>query len=922
MDTPPSAHAPLPLFGRDRELRVIDGFLGRACREGASLFLAGQPGVGKTRLLTAAAERAAALGGRVLWGTGVQYRADVSYGALRTILLPLAAGFNRLPVHQREALMSALGLRTGPVPDRLVILNACLNLLRQEAESRPLVLVVDDLQWIDPPSATALGFVARRPAGSRLGLIAASRPWENDPFKRGGLARLQVRPLADEASDALVSTAFPAMAPRVRHRVVAESRGNPLALLELPGVLSTTQMSAIEALPDVLPLTGHIESAFAARIARLPDETRHTLLVLAQEGTGDLRVLQQAVPGEPVLDHLAAAERSKLVTVDLATRRVAFQHPLARSAVVDSCADADVRQVHHVLAQVFAYDPDRSAWHLAEAAAGADDRVAELLEQAAHRRLRRADTTGAMEALTRAAELSADDTERSRRLAETAYLAACVTGEPESAARLLAESRRIRADHGGSLHAAATEACLLLDGDQGDLEAAHAALVAAVERGDHGYRAARSDLVDALDMLMTVCWAAGREDFWPPLHEAVARLSPTPPEVLLLTSGTCPSPAGTSPDTRQRFARLIDRQEGERAPHHLVRINSSAIYLDLFDSCRSAAWRIIEDGRAGGAVASGLSTLAHLCLDDFGTGRWEEAEQLADEGLASAQARGYGFVGGAFPLLKALLAAARGEESADWWADEVTRLAEGRKAYGVARTAHHPRALAALGRDDHEAAYRHACAVSPAGTLEPGSPHAPWVALDLVEAAVRTGRTEQAAAHVRAMREALPELSPRLAMLTLAAQALVAPDQSAADLFERAVSTPGAHRWPFDHARVQLLYGEWLRRARALGEARAQLTTALGALRRLGATPWANRAAGELRASGRSGSAETGGGMGLAALTPQELEIASLAAEGLTNKQIGAKLYLSPRTVGTHLYRIFPKLGITSRASLRDALSR
>ncbi|MFF0050823.1 AAA family ATPase [Streptomyces sp. NPDC005498] len=909
------------LIGRKRELSVVEEFLARVRDRGAALFLYGEPGVGKTRLLDAAARGAAALGTRVLRETGVQYRADVSYGTLRELLLPLAARLDKLPPQQRDALTRALGMTSGAVPDRLMILNAALALLRGESESGPVLLVVDDLPWIDRPSAAALGFVARRLAGARLGIITASRLEENDPFMRGGLPRLLVRPLDDTAADTLVGEVFPTMPPRVRRRVVAESRGNPLALLELSSALTPAQLTAVEGLPDVLPLTGHIEAVFTNRIARLPAETRRALVILAQEGTGDFQTLQRAASGQPILDQLAPAESAKLVKVDMTTRKVLFRHPLVRSAVVESATDADLRHIHRTLADLLVYDSNRSAWHLAQAACGPDERVAALLEDTAHRKIRRGDATGAMRALTRAAELSEDEVERSRRLAENAYLAACVIGEPATAIRLLDESRQFHPRYGGSLHAAAAKACTLLNGE-GDSEAAYSVLVEAIHSGDHGYQASRSDLVDALDMLLTVCRAAGREDYWPAARTAVGRLRPAPPEALWLMSETYPDPVRATADARRRLAALIDGQDGEADPQNLLRINASAVHLDQFGGCRSSAWRIIENSRAGGAVRSGLSSLAQLGLDSFGTGRWEEAETLADDGLQLARSLGYAFVSWEFHLLKALLGAVRGDEQALVWADELTRVAVGRKAYGAARTADHPRALAALGGGDFEAAYRLASRVSPPGRLAPYSPHAPWMALDLVEAAVRTGRQTEAEAHVRALCDgAVDQLSSRLHLLVRAAQALVAPDEEAIALYDRAVTTPGARHWPFDHARVQLLYGERLRRMRAAAEARSHLTTAVEIFWRLGAVPWEKRAARELRASGHGGSHGTAGNAA-ESLTSQEFEIASLAAEGLTNKQIGERLFLSPRTVGTHLYRIFPKLDITSRAALRDALSR
>jgi DNA-binding CsgD family transcriptional regulator len=906
---------PRTLAGRDRELFVVDEFLLRAGERGAALFLHGEAGVGKTRLLDIAAERAAAAGFRVLRDTSPQFQAQVSFGSLSRLLLPLSGGFSRLVRTHRDALMRALGTATGPAPDRLLIFNACLALVSGQARERPLLFVVDDLQWMDPASTTALGFIARRLDGTRVGVLTASRTQDEDPFRRAGLPRLQVRPLNDSDATGLLRDAFPEMSAGVRQRVVAESRGNPLALLELPAALTPMQIRALESLPDVLPLTGNVEAAFAARIDALPFETRRALVVLAEAGTGDLGVLQLAVPDQPVLDQLAPAERARLVKVDMATRRVIFRHPLLRSAVVESCTDIDIRHIHRSLAELFVHDPDRAAWHLALAASGPDGHVATLVEESAHRKILRGDAVGAARALTRAAHLSEDVRDRSRRLAETAYLAACVLGEQDTASRLLAESRQLDPGHGGSLHAAAATACLMLNGT-GDASTAHTVLVRALEDANHGWQAGRKDLLDALDMLLTVCRVAGREDYWKPLRQAVSRLGPKPPEAVLLTSRIFPDPVRATAEDRRRLSKLVDVRNWTEAPYQ-TGITSAAVYFDLFDGCRSHAWRIVENSRTGGAVRIGLTAMAHLSMDGFATGRWREAERLADEGLALAESHGYTFVAWSFLYQKAMLTAVRGEvREARQWADRLTAVTKARQAEGSARTVGHPLALAALAEDDFEAAYRHASLVGRPGEL---SADAPWVALDLVEAAVRSGRISEAQVHVRALRESgVAKLSPRLKLLAQAAQAMVAPDDEALILFEQAVSVAGAGRWPFDYARAQLLFGERLRRMRSAAEAYTHLNTALGVFRRLGAMPWEHRAAEELRAAGRS-TAGTGAAVNL---TAQELEIASLAAEGLTNKQIGERLYLSPRTVGTHLYRIFPKLGIASRAALRDALLR
>ncbi|MER6066307.1 AAA family ATPase [Streptomyces sp. NPDC001792] len=911
------------LFGREAELHALDAFSSRVRREGAVLLLSGEAGVGKSVLLDAAVAGAEAAGARVIRATGVQFEADVSYAVLNQLLLPLTAGFAHLGEEERNALMVALGLLSGRVPDRTVIARACLDVLGHEAEQRPLLLVVDDLPWIDRPTTVVLEHLAHHLAGSRIGLLTASRTGEDSYFDAGGLPALHVEPVDDEAADELLRTAFPDMALRVRRRILTEARGNPLALLELAEALDPTQMSAREALPEVLPLTEGIEALFASRIKQLPEPTRDALLLAALEGSGDLGLLRRTATADGGTTALVPAETAKLIEIDEAAGRVLFRHPLVRSAVVESSTNVERRRVHRRLADFFRRDTERRAWHLAESAVEPDEAVAALLEEAARRKLHRGDAGGAIASLTRAAHLSPQAADRGRRLAEAAYLGADVTGELGSASRLLEQARSFDPSLGGSLHAAAAAAFILVNGD-GIVDTAHHLVVSAIENGDHGYDAANTDLTDALYTLLLICWWAGREEFWAPLFDAIDRLVPGPPEIILLMSKAFPDTARATAETRRRLAGLIDRQSTESDPASLVRVNTSAVYMDLLGGCRASAWRLIESGRAGGTVRSSLACLMHLCLDDFATGRWEEGQRLADEGLALAKAHGYDFISYYFLFHEALLAAVRGEDAVmHQWADELTRVTTQRRAYGAARFAHHARTLGAIGRGDFEAAFHHACDLSPAGTLAPYTPHALWVALDLVEAALRTNRREQAEAHVRAMCEAaLWDVSPRLGMLTLAARALVASDAEAPALFEEAIGGPGARDWPFDYARVRLLYGERLRRSRAPIEARLHLNAALEIFEELGAAPWTARTVTELRAAGQAQPNPAVPAAAAAGLTAQETEIALLAAEGLTNKQIGERLLLSPRTVGSHLYRIFPKLDITSRAALRDALSR
>jgi hypothetical protein len=342
------------------------------------LLVLGEPGVGKTLLLEAAADAAADAGTRVLRARGVEFEAGMSFSGLNQTLLPVFADFARLPAAHRDALNVALGLAEGRPPDRLVVSNATPAVLRLAATDRPLLVIVDDLPWLDRASASVLGFVARRLAGSRVGFLAAARPEQESFFDRAGLPELELQPLDADAARSLLDARFPLLAPSVRDRILAEARGNPLALLELPAALSDEQRAALQALPPTMPLSRRLQALFTSRIKELPARTGQLLLLMAPDGTGDPRVLETAAATRPGLGDLAAAEQARLAYVDRGTHRPAFRHPLIRSAVVELSTGDQRRRAHRELAELWADQPDRRAWHLAEAMAEPDERTAEL----------------------------------------------------------------------------------------------------------------------------------------------------------------------------------------------------------------------------------------------------------------------------------------------------------------------------------------------------------------------------------------------------------------------------------------------------------------------------------------------------------------------------------------------------------------
>jgi DNA-binding CsgD family transcriptional regulator len=750
-----------------------------------------------------------------------------------------------------------------------------------------------------------------------VGFLGALRSEQETFFERAGLSELELAPLNEESATALLSASYPSLAAGVRERLLDEAQGNPLALLELPAALSMPQRTADTKLPDVLPLGRRLQTLFATRVWELPPRTRRILLLAALESTGELRVLSLATPA--ALEDLAAAERARLVSVVGSPRRLEFRHPLTRAAVVELATESERRAAHRELAELWRDRPDRRAWHLAKSATGPDEEVAGLLEQVAHCVLDRGDAVGAIAALTRAAELSPEAASRGRRLAEAAYIGAEGLGELGRASALLADARRSDPELGGSLHAAAAAAFLLLNHDS-DLTTAHRLLAGAIRSVDHGYDGHDRGLVEALMSLALISWLGGRPELWEPVYEVLGQME-SPPAVLTVTAKTLSDPARAATAALTDFEALAATSHSEPDPATINRIGTAAVFIDRVGSVRPATWQVVAQGRHGGAARRHLNGLIHLCVDDFLTGQWEEAEQLADEGLTVCREHGYPFFAWYFRYAQAVLAALHGDHSTSKeLADQVIRWAVPRGVHGAEAQVRHALVLSAIGRGDFEDAYRQATAVSPAGELASHVPSALWTALDLVEAATRTGRETEARAHVAAMTDAnLAAISPRLALLQYGAAALVASGDGATRLFDQALAVPGADRFPFAYARVRLLYGEHLRRDRCTADSRAQLAAALETFERLGAAPWADRAAGELRATGQTKPRvrELAGDP----LTPQEREIATLAAEGLSNKQIAQRLFLSHKTVGNHLFRIFPKLGISSRAALRDALT-
>ncbi|QUQ72387.1 AAA family ATPase [Kutzneria sp. CA-103260] len=900
---------PARLVGRAAELARVRDFFAADADNDRVLLLSGEPGVGKSALADAAANVLAASGALVLRAEGSEFEAEVSFATLSQAFTPILDSVCELSDVYRDALESALGFSAETTSEPLVLGNAVLALLNLVAAERSVVLIVDDFPLIDPASATVLDFVARRLRGSCVGLLAVAR--SGDQNRLGGIVEFELTALDEQSSTLLIDARFPRMARVVRRRLLAEARGNPLALLELPAALTESQLAALETIPPLLPLSPRLRNAFGARIEELDAECRRLLLLAALDGTGDLAVPRALAKGD--LADLAAAERGGIIAIG---ERLEFVHPLIRAAVVARSTSAERRQGHRVLADLPNQLPERLAWHLAEATVRADEKVAALLADTAGAMVRRGDAAGATAMLTRAAELSPRPEQRSRRLAHAAHICAEGTGALDTAANLLEEARRVDPDVGRSLRASVAAVHILLGGGS-TIDTAGRLLVHAVENTDDPDDDA---LVDALQALNLVCWYGGRLETWDAFHRAMDRLGADAPQVLALAARTFSDPVRTGWKALADVDAIVDSAYEEQDLGRIVRIATAVRYLDRVGDLRDPLWRVVRHGRDGGPARRHLSALVHLSVDDFLTGRWDEAAELAGECADICEQSGYRFFAWQVQYSQLLLAAGRGDlDAATSLHEKMIRWATPRGVEATVVLARQAYTLALLGAGDYEAAYRTAIAVTPPGELRSHVPHALWSAFDLVEAAVRTNRHSAATAHVQALREAgVAELSPRLAMLVGGAAALAATDDDRAlQLFEEALTAPGADRWRFEFARIQLAYGERLRLARATTQARAQLDAAMVVFRELGAEPWTARAAQGLRAAGQSDT----GGQGRGELTVQEHEVAQLAASGLTNKQIAARLLLSPRTVSTHLYHAFPKLGVTSRAGLRDALT-
>ncbi|KZB79227.1 ATP-binding protein [Amycolatopsis regifaucium] len=892
------------LHGRDTEHRVLDELLSAVMAgHSGALVVLGEPGIGKTTLLDYAAKTATSEGARVLRGSGVEFEAELPFAGLQLLLRPALRHLDALPEAQAAALRSALGLAPAGGGDQFLIGLAVLSLLARLAEDKPLVCLVDDAQWLDRATVETLLFAARRLAEDGVLLVFGAR----SHFSAHGLPELELTGLDASAATALLAEHADDLTPQLRYRLLAEAGGNPLALIELPAALG----DADSALDTHLPLTEKLRATFSAQLDRLPDATRWLLLIAAAEDTGDLAIVLSAAAGfGATVADLRPAELAGLVVV--ADGTVGFRHPLVRTATYQGAPLADRLALHQALAGALSgpEHADRHAWHLATASTGPDEAVAEELERTATRAGSRHGHTAAATAYERAAQLSPAVAERARRLVLAAE-AAAEAGEVSRARSLAVAVTEPPEDP--ELRARLVQVDALARFAEGRAGEAHRLLLDAANLAGLGQE-------QSLDLLLAGSyfgWFAGRRELVESLDRLTAlRLEPDGARGAMARLLVAAISVLLDRDVAPADLAALGEQAGLHAdaPHQLLLVCGLELATGQDAAVLSLARRAVTEARADGRIARLPNLLFLLAEAQLAVSLHRDALASATEGNQIAEDTGQHQWRGMHAGVLAYLMAIEGDDTrCRDLADSVLAAPDGPGTH---------RAIWALGVLDLGRG-RAAAALARLATLAE-SPSGYGVAVtrsvpDLVEAAVRLGEPARAGeafdrftTRARSMRQAWADA------LVARCRALLGPEQEAEHHFTAALSLHGKDRRPFEQARTELLYGEWLRRARRKAEASTHLRSAKETFERLQARPWLERVEGELGATGVTGS---GGGHAtlrgpLAQLTPQELQIVRLAATGLSNRDIAAQLFLSPRTVGHHLYKAYPKLGVQSRAEL------
>lgn len=907
------------LRGRQSEREQLNGVL-TSVLAGRSqvLVLRGEAGIGKTALLDFLIGQADQC--QLGRAAGVESELELPYAGLQQLCGPYLERIDNLPTAQRDALSTAFGLRSGTPPDRFVVGLAALTLLSGEAENRPLICIVDDAQWLDQASAQALEFVARRLAEEPLGLVFAVRDTDDEP-KLAGLPELRLSGLPSEDSAALLESAVPGtLDPRVRDRILAESKGNPLALLELPRALTAAELAfGTAAARSATPLASRLEQTFLKQLKDMPHQTQQLLLLAAAEPVGDMDLLWRA--GEQLgLGPEAAAPAEAAGLIELRDR-VRFRHPLVRSALYRSATPAERRQAHGALAEATDAEasPDRRAWHRASAAERPDEAVATELEQSAGHAAALGGLAAAAAFLETAATLTPDPVRRAQRSLAAAQ-AKAGAGSFEDAYKLLAFAQSGPLAEAELAVVDLLRAQISYNSIHGN-QALPLMLAAARRLEPLDGAMARGTYLDALSAaLFAGRLAPGPGPGMRQVAEA-ARAAPAaevPSKADLLLEGMAilytDGYASSAAPLRQAIQAFGTEELSVEEAFRSAWVAAVAA-VDLWDDVHwdVLSQRHLEVVRQAGALSLLPLALASRAIFDIHSGNLAAATSLVAESNWVAEVTGG--ENAMTPIPESWLAAMRGDEKVAGPMIQGTINDATARGQGVGlNMMYSARAVLfnGLGRYDEALVAATEAATEP---LELGPTK--WALAELVEAGVRSGNVKAAAGAFELLSAMTRASGTEYALGVAAARgALLSDDAAAEDLYREAIDRLGRTRIQVELARSQLLYGEWLRRRNRRAEARTQLRTAHDHFAAMGAGAFADRARHELAATGetvRKRTVET-----QQDLTEQESHVARLAGQGLSNPEIAAALFLSPRTVEWHLGKVFGKLGITTRRELRQ----
>jgi len=879
--------------------------------------------MGKTVLLADAAGRAGRAGMWVLSVTGRESESRFAFAGLHQLLRPVLSRVAGLPGRQAQALLAALGVAADPVaPDPLLTGVAVLTLLSDLAEDSPVLVVADDAHWLDPGSLGALAFAGSRLDAERVVLLVGARGQAPPSGFDRGFPELHLEPLSAADAGRLLDAQPRPPRGRDRAQVLAQAAGNPMALIELAKVIAADPDASRRWAAEPLPPTDRLSAVITSRFATLPERAQAALLLAAVADGPDLSTAASR-GGGPDARALGPAERLGLVKVD--RTGLQFSHPLVRSAIYHGAPFAQRAEAHRELAEALRHQPDRRAWHLAAATLQPDERVASLLEATAIQAQQRGGAAAAALAMERAADLSPDRAGQARRLVAAAS-AAVPTGQADWVQDLATRALAVTTDRGLRLRAR-QDAGWALAYSGGRSAALSALLSVAEEASGDSPTLAWEALADAA----TVAYYSGA----PASGQAVSR-------ILELLERQGPSPVDHprfDVGARDLWIRACIDPFGSRSQlvPYLRRITGSALEEPALWRAGSAAWLLDESDLAigmlqdamrrlqapgvRGASGPGLTALGWAYLD---TGRWDEALNVAAEAAGIAEANHMDMVTASADVITATVLALRADGGpARAHAARALAAVDPAETGLIAAWARRALGIAALADGSYLSAFTQLRGLF-SDDGRPVHNYASYLGVaDLAAAAVRADRRTQGRDVIEHALSRLPgAASPRLDQLIARARGILADSAESGAYFDEALCDAAGDQWPFERAQLRLDHAEWLRRRRRINDAKAVLTQALATFRRLGARSWAQRAQAELRACGVADADAPGQGDALAELTPQQRHIVQLASEGLTNREIGDRLFLSPRTVSTHLYRTYPKLGVASRNQLRDVMAR